>query len=210
MEWPPGMTELGQIDEETRRRMCLRLLKTIYGNVDAALRFYKAYSNYLMKEMGMTRSQADACLFFLKDESGKTILITSCHVDYTLLCGTKEAIDTFKEQLKNRFKIKEMGVMKKHLGIYYDWKEDDDGNAIVVATMDDLIGEIIKVTEQHLGRTLDEKDMTARSREILEVKDEKVVDKKMYRTIVGKMMYLTHKLIIEGMNANRELFKFFN
>ena len=31
----------------------------------------------------------------------------------------------------------------------------------------------------------------------------------MYRTIVGKIMYLTHKLMLEGVNAAREMSKFF-
>ena len=39
MEWPPGMTHLGQIDSDTRRDKCIRLRKSIYGNVDSALRF---------------------------------------------------------------------------------------------------------------------------------------------------------------------------
>ena len=73
-------------------------------------------------------------------------MIASCHVDDTLVAGTKEAIAEFKAELSERFKLKELGIMTKHLGIKYDWRTDESGETYVVATMDDLITEIIKVT----------------------------------------------------------------
>ena len=98
MEWLPGMVELGQIDHEEMKFNCLQLNKNIYGMVDAVLIFYKAYSMQLMKSMGMTRSKADACMFTKQDETGKTILVTSCHVDDTLVSETPESIASFKQQ----------------------------------------------------------------------------------------------------------------
>ena len=109
MEWPPGMVELGQIDEEERQTNCFQLKKNIYGLVDAALIFYKAYSVQLMKSMGMTQNQADACMFTKQNDTGKTILIMSCHVHDTLVAGTPDAIAWFKQQLKKKFNIKEWG-----------------------------------------------------------------------------------------------------
>ena len=116
IEWPPGMKELDQIDEKTRKMNCICLRKTIYGNVDAALRFYNTYAQYLIDEIGMVRSKADACLFVWKDEAGRTKLVSSCHVDDTLLIGNKETIEQFKTSLKKRFKLKELGLMTRHLG----------------------------------------------------------------------------------------------
>jgi len=136
-------------------------------------------------------------------------LISSCHVDDTLLCGTKEEIERFKKSLKNQFNIKDLGLMRKHLGIRYDWQKDSSGNNIVIATMDSLISEIIKVTETTLGRTLNGKEVPGKPGENLEVTDDDFIDDKAYRTIVGKIMYLTNKLMIEGMNAAREMSKFF-
>ena len=124
MEWPPGMMELGQIDAEEKATNCIQLNKNIYGMVDAALIFYKAYSVHLMKEMEMERSRSDACLFTKRDNDGKVTLVTSCHVDDTLVAGTKESIAWLKTYLKERFKLKEMGIMTKHLGIKYDWRTD--------------------------------------------------------------------------------------
>ena len=109
MEWPPGMMLLGQADEETIQHKCIMLNKSIYGNVDAALRFYRAYSKHLMDQMGMERSKVNSCLFYLYDELGRIALVAVCHVDDTLLVGTPERIKSFKEQLKVRFNLKELG-----------------------------------------------------------------------------------------------------
>ena len=159
--------------------------------------------------MGLERSKSDACLFVRTNSEGKVTLVTSCHVDDTLVGGTKEAIAEFKEQLKERFKLKEMGIMKRHLGIRYEWKKDKEGQAYVIATMDDLIKEIIKTTEEHLGREVKPQDTPAKPNQLLELDDSAIINDKMYRAIVGKIMYLTNKLMIEGCNAAREMSKFF-
>ena len=94
------MMELGQIDAKEKATNCIQLNKNIYGMVDAALIFYKAYLTHLMKEMEMERSKSNACLFTKRDSDGKVTLVTSCHVDDTLVAGTKESIAWFKTQLK--------------------------------------------------------------------------------------------------------------
>ena len=45
--------------------------------------------------------------------------------------------------------VKEMGTLKKHLGLIYDWKKDEQGQTMVEVTMSDLIKEIIEVAENH-------------------------------------------------------------
>ena len=53
MEWPPGLVELGIIDEATKLRLCIKLVKSIYGNVDAALCFYMTYAKYLLARLNI-------------------------------------------------------------------------------------------------------------------------------------------------------------
>ena len=45
--------------------------------------------------------------------------------------------------------------------------------------------------------------------EILELTDKEGICESEYRTIVGKIMYLTYKLVLEGLNAAREMSKFY-
>ena len=103
-----------------------------------------------------------------------------------------------------------MGRTTKHLGIKYEWLTDGNGQEYVVATMRDLCEVIVHITEKHLGRTVKEHDSTpARPNETLEQDESGVVNDKMYRTIARKIIYLTHKLMIEGINTARKRSKFF-
>ena len=51
MEWSPGMKELGQINKKFRKNNCIRSRKSIHGNVDSALRFYRTYAKYLCEDI---------------------------------------------------------------------------------------------------------------------------------------------------------------
>ena len=101
--------------------------------------------------MGMTRSLTNSCLFFLNDKAGKPTLIVSCHVDNTTIAGRPERIEHFKSKLRERFNIKELGQLNKHLGIKYKWIDNSDGRRIK-ATMDDLQDKIVQlVKERKMG-----------------------------------------------------------
>ena len=77
-------------------------------------------------------------------------MLALCHVNDTQIAGTKVQLDKFKLALKERFKIKDLGEMEKHLGVMYNWEEDKLGPKVVVI-MKNLIEELIKITEEHLG-----------------------------------------------------------
>ncbi|HEY9710756.1 MAG TPA: reverse transcriptase domain-containing protein, partial [Oculatellaceae cyanobacterium] len=209
MEFPPGAVKLGYITEQDKKSKCIQLKKSIYGNVNASLCFYRTYSEHLIKELLMKRSQTDACVFYKHNDQGDLLLATFCHVDDTQIVGSREEIDKFKEGVKKQFGIKEMGCMIKHLGIKYNWTQEN-GEPIVEATMSDLIQEIIKITEDHVGKTVKKKNLPAPQGLVLEKGTGGVMkDESMYKTVVGKIMYLVNKIMIEGINAARELTKFF-
>ena len=73
------------------------------------------------------RSKTDPCLFILKNEKGELIMLALCHVNDTQIAGTKVQLDKFKLALKERFKIKDLGEMKRLLGVMYNWEEDQFG-----------------------------------------------------------------------------------
>ncbi len=57
----------------------------MYGNVDAAIRFFKTYKKHLIEIMLMVQSLADPCVFYKINKEGRTILIVLCFVNDTLL-----------------------------------------------------------------------------------------------------------------------------
>ena len=74
----------------------------------AALCFYNLYATYLRK-LGFTQSKSDLCLFILKNDWNEVIMLVSCHVDDTQITGTVETLTWFKNALKERFNIKDLG-----------------------------------------------------------------------------------------------------
>ena len=106
--------------------------------------------------MNMTQSKADPCVFYKTDDKGKVMLIAVCHVDDTLLSGTKKEIEWFKTMIKRRFNISDLGLLKKHLGVWYEWKKAPNGDTMVIATMDKLIDDTIKKCEDSLGKVVKE------------------------------------------------------
>ena len=151
IEFPEGMDELGFVTTEEMQSHCIELGKSMYGNVDAALRFFRTLKEHLTVHIGMTNSRSDPCVFYLKDEYGKTKLIVASHVDDCIMVGPKDVIEQFKLDVKTRFNITELGVLKKHLGMWYEWK-DDKGEKYIEATMPKLVREIIESFEEHMAR----------------------------------------------------------
>jgi hypothetical protein len=100
IDWPDGMLDLGFASEQDLEKNCIELLKSIYGNVDAAIRFFKTYKKHLVEKMGMIQSLADPCVFYKKNEAGRTVLIAICFVDDTLLIGLKTEIEWYKTNVK--------------------------------------------------------------------------------------------------------------
>lgn len=81
--------------------------------------FYTIYANHLIKVLEMTQSLTNMCVFFLKDNNNKLVLIASYHVDDTLIAGEQKWTKNFKEKVSEQFKIKEMGYLQKYFGIKY-------------------------------------------------------------------------------------------
>lgn len=82
---------------------------------------------------------------------------------------------------------------------------DDQEDIKIIATMDNLIKEIVQIVEDRKQGPVKLRNTPAEPKSVLLKNLGQIVDQKLYRTIVGKMMYLTQKVMIEGSNATREL-----
>ncbi|KAI2503386.1 GAG-pre-integrase domain [Fragilaria crotonensis] len=204
-EWPEGMVELGFITEDERRKFCIKLTRPMYGGVDVPRLFMKTLFRYLTQVMKMIQSLVDPCLYYWKNTSGEVTLMAVVHVDDVLLAGKKETIEKFKLELKKRFNISDLGRLKKHLGVWYDWKTDDNGESYVVASMTKLEDEIVESFETSVGRSIKEAETPGYPNKFLSKNKGEPVRMTEYRSIVGKIMYLMTKLAPDLANPAREL-----
>jgi hypothetical protein len=112
IEWPDGMLEFGFITKEQAQTTIAQLLKSMYGNVNAALRFFKADVKHLTSiQMEMHQNLADPCVFVKKHE-GETVPIALTHVDDTIICREKKWIEWYKENVATRVNYSDLGKLK--------------------------------------------------------------------------------------------------
>jgi hypothetical protein len=101
MEMPEGYRTPG---------MVCKLLRSLYGLKQSPRQWYQKLDTFLLK-LGFTRSLADETVYCKQDV---WILV---YVDDLLITGTASKTKELKEQLKNRFKMKDLGEMRNFLGM---------------------------------------------------------------------------------------------
>ena len=210
LKWPEGMKELGFITEEQEKNECIKLVRSMYGNVDAALRWQKCFVETCIDpdgELKCEQSQTDPCLLIKRNDEGEVILLIVCYVDDVLMSGNPEDIKEFMQKFKKKYNITELGRMKKHLGMWYEWKKDDEGEPYVKVTMDEMLDEIIEKFEKVIGKEVKIQNTPGYPGKFLtKLKDEnKKLRQEDYRSIIGKTLYYVNKMDTACSNAIREL-----
>ena len=143
IEWPEGIVELGFITKEEKERTCVQLRRSMYGNVDAALRWQRDFTKYLVDECGFVQCRSDPCILYLYEEN-KLKIVMSIHVDDSLCAGTRESLQNLYAKVREKYKIQTLGEIKKYLGVMYDWRKDEQGRKFVVASMKKNADEIVR------------------------------------------------------------------
>ena len=106
----------------------------MYGNVDAALRWIVLKTEYLTgPEIEMVQSRADPCIFYKRDEKGEAMLILAMTVDDCAVAGTPEAVNWLMNKIEKKFNITRGGTLRKHLGVDYKWKKDENHELYIEA-----------------------------------------------------------------------------
>ena len=71
----PAMVVCGFMTEDQRQSTAIQLMKSMYGNVDAAIKFFKTLTAHITDKNGMNmqQSQADPCVFYKFDKNDNLI-----------------------------------------------------------------------------------------------------------------------------------------
>ena len=102
---PDEMVELGFVTREEQRQWAILLANNMYGNVDAALRFFEKYSGILVEQMGFSQNRADPCIFFKRNDNEQSTMVISTHVDDSLIGGRKQQVQAFYTEFSKHLKI---------------------------------------------------------------------------------------------------------
>jgi hypothetical protein len=108
--------------------------------------------------------------------------------------------------IKKRFNIDILGKLKKHLGVWWTWHKDNNGQVYLEADMKKMRLDIIESFEKARPDIKLKKYSTpATPGTTLKKNDGEIIQESDYRSVVGKALYLTTRVVQELCNACREL-----
>ena len=204
IEYPEGMVELGFITKEQARDNVAKLGRSMYGAVDASLRWNVTLMKHLTGPMKLKQSLADPCCVYRR-RNGETTLIFAITVDDTILTGRDEDVKWFKETIKKTFNTTNLGKLRKHLGVSYEWGKTDKGHKYILANMKLYEKEMVEDFEKFLGNKLKTAETPGWPGKTLLKHVGEPVNHKEYRSFVGRLMHWVKKLAPETSNSIREL-----
>ena len=201
-DWPEGVIKLGFEGTNKVQNNCIRLNKAMYGTVQAALQWFKKLVEKLLI-VGLTQSKVDPCVFFLKLKE-EIVLIVAAHVDDCAIAGKQKWINWFKREFKKHFTVKELGCLKKHLGVWYRMASDDFGRYLEL-TMEVFVKGIADDFAVLFGRSPKLAKTPGIPGTCLSKNTGEPIHHSEYRSLVGKILYLVKKVSPVCANACREL-----
>ena len=185
----------------------LRLLRTIYGLIQAAMQFWRE-ARQAMDAMDMEYNKADPCCFY-KWTNGKLCVMLLWVDDFNIM-GPREVVMRFKEQLKGLFEMKDVGEMTDYVGckIERSW---------INRTM--KMTQPVKIRrfedEYDKGITKGSPNTPMEAGVVLKKEGEGIndhilskEDQTMYRSLVAVMLHMMRWSRVEIMNSVRECSRF--
>ena len=123
----------------------------MYGNMDAAVKFFKLLSRWMIDNKEMKQSLADPCVFYKLDLNDKLDFLVSITVDDCAVTGPMKSIKWFMKGLEGRFKITRGGILKKYLGVDYERGLLPNGKSYCKATMVKKVEVLVTAYKEHIG-----------------------------------------------------------
>ena len=102
--------------------------------------------------MCMEQSQHDPCLWYKRNEKREVIVIVMTYVDDCMLIGTKENVEYFKTERKKFYKLTKLGILNKHLGVWYEYGRDEHG-LFLEASIRNYVKDAQKMFVDAVGRS---------------------------------------------------------
>ncbi|KAH9698403.1 hypothetical protein KPL71_024000 [Citrus sinensis] len=93
-----------------------KLTKSFYGLKQSSRQWYKRFDRF-MKEQRYTRNKFDHCVYFRKLQERSFIYLLLYVDDMLIASKNKDEIEKLKTQLNQEFEIKDLGEVKKILGM---------------------------------------------------------------------------------------------
>lgn len=159
----------------------LKLKRAIYGLKQSSRIWYQRVED-LLKSIGYQKSQLEPCLFTKNEGCFKTIVLLYVD-DFFIFSNCSKETSRLKCKLSENFKIKDLGCIKKCLGMNVNF---DKENGVVTIDQKDYINELV----QKFNLT-DCKATYTPIEPKLNLNKSTVCEKQLpYQQLIGSLMYL--------------------
>jgi hypothetical protein len=172
---PPGF-----IDDENQHGV-LRLRKALYG-LRQAPRAWNAKLDATLNSLGFERSPLEHAVY--RRNTSASTLIVGVYVDDLVITGSNGGvIEAFKEEMKRKFAMSDLGLLSYYLGIEVDQRDD-----CITLCQSAYIAKILKAAGM-AGCNAAHTPMENRLK-LTNTDSGGAMDTTLYRSIVGSLRYL--------------------
>eukprot|EP00253_Pinus_taeda_P010323 PITA_10323 len=175
VEQPPGYEVAGQ-----EHKVC-KLKKALYGLKQAPRAWYSRIYAYLI-ENGFDKCDGEPTLYIKKND-GKIIIVVLYVDDLIFTSNDASLIADFKAVMKSEFEMTDLGFLRYFLGI----KVDQSENGVFISQVK-YVEAVLKRYMQNSKATV---TPTVMGLKLSKEDSSKDFDPKLYKSIVGNLMYLT-------------------
>ncbi|KAK8628127.1 hypothetical protein V6N13_063839 [Hibiscus sabdariffa] len=177
IEQPPGFVVKGK-----EEKVC-KLKKALYGLKQAPRAWYKKIDSYLI-EKGFERSKNEHTLY-VKNQGKNDLLIVSLYVDDLLVTGnSSNMVLSFKEEMKKKFEMTDLGLMNYFLGM-----EVHQGENGIFISQRKYANDVLKKFKMQNCKPVSTPLVV--NEKLSKFDGQRKVDAKEYKSLVGSLLYLT-------------------
>jgi len=160
----------------------LKLNRSLYGLKQSPKCWNDCFHEFAVT-LGFKRSESDYCLYVLVDDS--TVIYLGLYVDDILLCGNNpHSINLVKQRLSNRFRMKDLGVVKTFMGMTISI--DNEKGVLAIDQSDYLLRILERFGMKDCNPVSTPMEMNCKLRR----NDDANVTKLPYKELLGSLMYL--------------------
>lgn len=119
LEQPEGFEETSDIGD----KLVCKLKKSLYGLKQSGRNWYELLNDHL-EQNNFERNQSDHCVY-RKQIENETIIVIIWVDDLIIAASSEDLLNSFKEIMKSKFNMKDLGKISYFLGIQFEQKEGE-------------------------------------------------------------------------------------
>ncbi|KAI2489962.1 Reverse transcriptase (RNA-dependent DNA polymerase) [Fragilaria crotonensis] len=205
IEMPEGLYEYMLSKGIDLSDMIIKLRSAQYGLVQSPRLWMETFSK-ILKSLGLIQCKSDPCLFCLFDKDKSLLALVVVYCDDCIITGRLKWVNELKMGISKQVKISDLGKLRRHLGVDYEFGHDEHGQYIQ-STMKDYHEAMVRdfEKEQYCSIKTFSTPGAAVSPPLRSSPDDEIIMIEEFRSFVGRIMFACGKTEPTLSNACREL-----